>query len=134
MRKTSIQLTDYSTKFGVVQWLNADGVVTKRAKIPAAEADALRDGLIERPLQCSPREWETGLVVSTTWAIGAGQAAQNADGTLVVNFGTGAGFGELADAPLMLLQPNEYMIQGGELWVEDYLCAQIDVTPIVRGG
>jgi len=124
---TSIQLTDFSTKFGLVTICDASGTALRQYKISAEEAEDIRNFRQRVPSGCTVKEWESSRAYMVTWCIEPGQAIERHDGTLLVNYG------EVVDGKkvlysLALLQPTEFEKSGDVLFVDATLRNQIDVA------
>lgn len=129
MIPTSIQLTDLSTKWGLVTFMNADGTIAEQQEITGEEADAVVRGN-NPPPNCTRELWETGRVLVYTRPCLPGQAVESPDGTLIVNYGKRK-VGNVIQVDLMLLQPNEWKMDGGVLMMEESVARQVD--PAAQG-
>ena len=129
MIATSVQLTDLSTKWGLVTFVNEDGTVADQQEISGADADAVVRGNSPPP-NCTRDQWETGRVMVYTRPCLPGQAVANPDGSLIVNYGKRK-VGNVIQVDLMLLQPNEWKLDGGVLMMEESVARQVD--PAAQG-
>lgn len=86
LRPSSITLTDGSTKWGLLVFVDERGVIEREVEISAEEADAVASGQKRVPDGCTAEEWETGRVALMTKPLRQGQAVAQEDGALVVNF------------------------------------------------
>ena len=123
---TGLELTDLSTKWGLVTVVNADGSINRQFAIAAIEADGIVSGTVKKPVACTDAEWDTGLVIVTTRPCKPGQAVACPDGSLVVNYGVVQSAGRVV-VSLMRLTPAEWEVTGGVLCVDASLKAQLDV-------
>lgn len=82
-----IEITDMSTKWGLVTVLNPDQTINRQYRITAQEAEAVHRGNNVLPPNCTHEEWSSGLVIVASRPCNPGQAVINPDGTLVMNLG-----------------------------------------------
>ncbi len=123
---TGIRITDFSTKWGLVQVANKDGTIAREYAITAKEADAVRSVNKTVPPGCTQEEWDSGLVTVTTRPCNPGQAVINPDGTLVVNYGVEIKADRI-NVSLMKCVPTEFEKVGNIVNVETDLARQVDV-------
>ena len=123
---TGLELTDLSTKWGLVTVVNVDGSINRQFAIPATEASGIASGTVKKPVACTDAEWDTGLVIVTTRPCKPGQAVACPDGSLVVNYGVVQSAGSVV-VSLMRLTPSEWEFTGGMLCIDSSLKAQLDV-------
>lgn len=123
---TSIELTDFSTKWGLVTMMNEDTSILREWMITAAEANAVTRGKA-RPPGCTKEEWETGRVIVYTRPCNPGQAVAVQGGYLVVNYGR-TQIGDRILVNLMQLAPSEWELRDGVLWMDADVAAQVDVV------
>lgn len=127
MVPTAIQLTDLSTKWGLVTFMNPDGTIADQQEITGEEADAVVHGN-NPPPNCTRELWETGRVLVYTRPCMPGQAVANPDGTLIVNYGKRK-VGNSIQVDLMMLQPHEWALLEGIIMMDPMVALQVDVIP-----
>lgn len=123
--QTSIELTDFSTKWGLVTMMNEDTSILREWMITAEEANAVTRGK-GRPPGCTKEEWETGRVIVYTRPCNPGQAVKVQGGYLIVNFGRRQE-GNRIVVSLMQLAPSEWELRDGVIWMDESVAAQVDV-------
>lgn len=83
---STIQIVDDSTKWGLLSFVDENGVVVREEEISGAEANAVASGQQRVPSGCTAQEWETGRVALVTKPMQQGHGIVQQDGSLVVNF------------------------------------------------
>ena len=104
---TGIQITDMSTKWGLVTVANKDGTLNRQYAITGKEADQVCHGNNIVPPGCTDEEWFSGLVMVACRPCNPGQAVKNPDGSLIVNHGVDEKDGVIT-AKLTQFFPGEY--------------------------
>lgn len=104
---TGIQMTDMSTKWGLVTVANKDGTLNRQYSITGKEADTIAQGNNIVPSGCTDEEWYSGLAVLYCRPCNQGQAVKNPDGSLMVNHGVVEKDGRVT-AQLVQFFPGEY--------------------------
>ena len=123
---TGIQITDLSTKWGLVSVSNPDGTINREYAITGAEADAVANGNNIVPSGCTDEEWFSGRTTLSCRPCNPGQGILNEDGSLVVNYGVSEKAGKV-DIKLMQIFPAEYTLDKGVLSIDAAVAAQVDV-------
>lgn len=126
MIATGIQLTDMSTKWGLVTVSNTDGSINRQYTISGRDADLVTQSNNLVPPGCTYGEWFGGLAILSSRPCNIGNAVVNEDGTLVVNFGVSKAAG-LVTVSLMQLQPSEWAVVDGVIYVDDIYVNQLNV-------
>ncbi len=117
---TGVQLTDMSTKWGLVTVIGKDGA--RSFAITAKETEVAHQGV--KPDGCTEEEWLNHEVCSRP--CNPGQAVINPDGTLMVNYGV-TEEAKRVDVKLMQCPPADYERRGDVLHIEALVAAQVDV-------
>ena len=121
---TSIQITDFSTKWGLVTVANPDGSINREYTITGAQADAVVKNNKTVPSGCTSDEWFSGRVMVATKPCNVGQAVINPDGSLIVNYGVSKVSGRI-QAALMKCFPTEYSVVTGVLYLNSDIATQV---------
>lgn len=122
MIKTPIQLTDLTTKWGLVIVRNNDNSVNREYMITAEEADDVRLRN-KRPPGCTAAEWENGLSTCATYPANLGQAIVEGD-SLVVYFGQGQ-VGDRVGLEVLQLIAGEWELRDGHVWMLPEIARQV---------
>lgn len=116
--KTSITVTDKSTKWGFVLVGDEVGAVVKSYQITAAEAQAVHDGKALPP-GVNAATWATGKVYVASRPCLALQAVVESNGWLVANYKVDTSVANKLDALVMRIPPTQWELRNGtEVWIE----------------
>ena len=120
----NIEITDMSTKWGLVTVLNPDHIIQREYRITAEEAEAVYKGNNVLPPGCTQEEWEKGLVMVASRPCHPGQAVANPDGTLIVNCGIEEKNNRI-NVSLLCVAPNGWRIAGNHLMINSDIIDKI---------
>lgn len=126
MIATGIQLTDMSTKWGLVTVSNADGTINRQYTISAHAAKEVAQNNNIVPAGCSYEEWHSGLTVLSSRPCNVGNGVVNPNGSLVVNYGVAKVAGRIT-VSLMMIPPSEWGLIGNIVHMVPAVAAQVDV-------
>lgn len=77
----------WQTQWGLVTVYDAGGKIARQYKITAEEVDAVTSSNDAGPPGCTREEWKSGRVIVEGKGLNPGQAAEQPDGSLLINNG-----------------------------------------------
>lgn len=125
---TSIEITDLSTKWGLVTVMNEHGGIGRQFVISAEDAERIREVNNTVPPGCTDDEWFSGLARVDTKCCNPGQAVVMPDGTLMVNHGREVSAGRVT-ARVMAVPKEEWSLIDGVVYVEANVVADMPGLP-----
>lgn len=126
MIATGIQLTDTSTKWGLVTVSNPDGSINRQYTLSARATDEVAQNNNVIPTGCTYEEWHGGLAILTGRPCNVGNGVVNPDGTLIVNYGVSKVAGRVT-VSLMQIPPSEWSLIDGVVHIVPEVAVQVDV-------
>lgn len=118
---TTIEITDLSTKWGLVVVIDESGAVVRETMISAAEAEFVKANNRTTPPGCTDDEWHAGRAMMFTRPCLPGQAVINPGNVLMVNYGIEQSDGRVR-ASVMAIPEQEWSV------VDGVVCVAADVV------
>jgi hypothetical protein len=126
MTPTGIQITDMTTKWGLVTVANPDSSINRQYTISAEDAQIVATGNNILPPGVTAEEWHGGWAVMSGRPCNIGNGVVNPDGSLIVNYGVQKVAGKI-NVSLMLIPPHEWELVDGIVHIVPDVAAQVDV-------
>jgi len=126
MTPTGIQLTDMTTKWGLVTVANTDSSINRQFTISARAAKEVAANNNIVPAGVTYEEWHGGWAVLSGRPCNIGNGVVNPDGSLVVNYGVEKVAGKIT-VSLMMIPPSEWELIDGVVHIVPEVAAQVDV-------
>ncbi len=111
------EITDISTKWGLVTVYNSDRTINRQYKITADEAEAVHHGNNVLPPRCTLAEWQEGRVVVESRPCNPGQGFINPDGVLMLNCGVHEAK-DRVNVSLLQIHPEKWTLAGARLFLD----------------
>jgi hypothetical protein len=114
---TSIEITDLSTKWGLVTVLDKRGAIKRQFVIDAEAAERVKAANNCVPPGCTDKEWFECRATLHTKCCWPGQAVVDPDGDLIVNHGMDTS-NDRVKTQNMAVPPNEWALVDGVVYID----------------